>query len=135
MAGVAEIPSLVAAISADLTRAGIDHAISGAAAMAVYGYVRATKDLDVLVVTPSARLPEVLEIVRRHGFTGDDCELIESLRDRYVAELRSGPTSVEILVPAIPYHETLIGRSVTRAVAGERVPFVSLEDLIVLKSL
>ncbi len=135
MPALVDIPNLVAAISSDMTAAGIRHAVSGAAAMAAYGYVRATRDIDILIVVPSTRLPEVFAVVRRHGFQGEDQELIRSLRQRYMAELRSASASVELLVPALPYHHRLVGRAVTMTVVGRPVPFVSIEDLVVLKLL
>lgn len=135
MAGPPELRSRTARISADLARAGLRHAISGAVAMAVHGVGRSTFDIDILVVAPSVRLPEVFDLVRRHGFAGEDRELLASLRDRYVAALGDGPIQVEILVPVLPYHRTLVDRAVVREVEGVAVPFVSLEDLIVLKML
>ena len=135
LGGLAEAPGVAAAISADLRRAGIPHAITGAAAMAAYGYIRATRDVDILVVTTSLRLPEVFRIVRAHGFAGEDRALIISLRERYVAELTSDALSVEILVPVLPYHRVVLDRAVVKDIGGQRVPFVSVEDLIVLKML
>ena len=135
MASLADLPDLAAHLSAELSAASIPHAVSGALAMAAYGYVRATRDIDILVAAPSARLPAVFEIIRAHGFQGDDRELIQALRQRYVAEMRSGPVSVEILIPVLPYHSTLIDRSVFLPVAGTEVPFISSEDLIILKTL
>ncbi len=135
MAGPPELRSRTARISADLARARIRHAISGAVAMTAHGVGRSTFDIDILVVAPSVRLPEVFALVRRHGFAGDDRELIESLRDRYVAVLEGGPIKVEVLVPVLPYHGTLVDRAVVHDVEGVKVPFVSLEDLIVLKML
>jgi hypothetical protein len=135
LADLSDLAGLAASVSADLTSAGISHAISGAAAMAAHGYVRATRDIDVLVVAPSIRLPEVFEIVRRHGFVGEDESLIRSLRDRFVAELCRGTLRIEILLPVLPYHHTLVARAVALQVAGRPVPVVSLEDLVVLKLL
>ncbi len=135
VAALADLPDLAARLSADLRAAAIPHAVSGALAMAAYGYVRATRDIDILVAVSAVRLPQVFEIVRTHGFKGEDRELIESLRERYMAEMRAGPVSVEILVPVLPYHHTLIDRSVSLQVAGTEVPFISSEDLIVLKTL
>ncbi|MFI5401508.1 MAG: nucleotidyltransferase [Planctomycetota bacterium] len=135
MAGPPELRSRTARISADLARAGIRHAVSGAVAMTAHGVGRSTFDIDILVIAPSIRLPEVFGLIRRHGFAGDDRELLESLRDRYVAALEGGPIKVEVLVPVLPYHGTLVDRAVVREVEGVRVPFVSLEDLIVLKML
>jgi len=57
------------------------------------------------------------------------------VRARAVAELRSGSASVEIIVPSLPYHHEVLRRSVVRETKGTRVPFVTPEDLIVLKML
>ncbi len=103
--------------------------------MASHGYVRATQDLDILVMAAAVQLPRVFEIVRDQGFEGDDRQLIEAIRDRYVAALHAGPVTVEILVPVLPYHRTIVNRAVWVDVAESSVPFVSVEDLIVLKML
>ncbi len=135
MAGPPELRSRTARISADLSRAGIRHAVSGAVAMTAHGVGRSTFDIDILVVAAAVRLPEAFAAIRRQGFAGDDRELIESLRDRYVAVLEGGPIKVEVLVPVLPYHRTLVDRAVVRDIEGVKVPFVSLEDLFVLKML
>ena len=118
-----------------MTTAGIRHVVSGAIALAAHGFVRATRDIDLLVVVPSVRLPSVFEIIRRFGFSGEDRALLESLREHHVAELRSGPAAVEILIPAIPYHRTLVDRAVRFTVDGIEVPFISAEDAFILKML
>jgi predicted nucleotidyltransferase len=135
LAALADLPGLAAAISRDLESAGVRHAVSGAVAMAVHGYVRATQDLDVLVLVSDLELPRVFEVVRRHGFAGDDRELVRQIRDRYVAALRSDPVTVEILVPVLPYHREVLDRASVRDVGGASVPFVTVEDLVVLKML
>lgn len=135
MVALRSLPELAAAISADLAAKRIRHAVSGAVAMAIHGVVRATKDLDVLVVAPQVQLPEVFAIVRKHGFDGEDADLLRGLRDHGFAELTSGPVRVEILAPVLPYHRTLPDRAVSVEISGTRVPFVSLEDLVILKVL
>jgi hypothetical protein len=136
LAALSELPGLTAAISGDLRAAGIAHAVSGAAALAAYGVVRATRDLDVLVSVPAIRLPHVFVLLRHRGFAGEDADLLAALRDRSVAEMTSaGPLSVELLVPALPYHHDLLRRAVDIEVQGVPVPFVSREDLVVLKLL
>jgi hypothetical protein len=135
LAALGDLPGLAARLSRDLDAAGIPHAISGAVAMAAHGYVRATSDLDVLVATPAIRWPLVFDIVRAHGFTGEDRDLIASLRERYFATLRSGPVTVDLLVPALPWHREIIERALRRETGGGSVPFVTIEDLIVLKCL
>ncbi|MFV1959502.1 MAG: nucleotidyl transferase AbiEii/AbiGii toxin family protein [Planctomycetota bacterium] len=135
MAALVELPTLAVRLSAALDEAGIRHAISGAVAMAAHSYVRATQDLHVLVVTSALQLPRVFAIVRAEGFEGEDRDLIEALRERYVAALHAGAVTVEILVPVLPYHRELVARSVRLELPGGSIPVVSVEDLIVLKML
>ena len=135
MAALHSLPDLAAGISRSLAEAGIPHAVSGAIAMAAHGYIRATADLDLLVVAPAIRLPEVFGIVRSHGLPGEDRELLRSLRKRAVAVFEGGAVRVEILVPVLPYHGTLVGRSETVPMGGTDVPVVTIEDLVVLKLL
>lgn len=103
--------------------------------MAAHGHVRATVDLDLLVVVPSVCLPEVFATIRKHGFRGGDRQLIASLGSRYVAELEGGATTAEVLVPVLPYHHGILGRCVSKPLRGRQVPFVAIEDLVVLKML
>jgi hypothetical protein len=135
LADPVDLRDLTAAISADLTAAAIPHAVSGAIAMAAHGYVRATADLDLLVVVPALRHPQVFDVIRRHGFHGEDRALITALRERFVAALEAGPRRVEVLVPVLPYHHGILGRAVNKLVRGQPVPFVALADLVVLKML
>jgi len=135
LAALADLPDLAVRISAAMTAAGVPHAVSGAMAMAAHGFVRATRDIDVLVVVPALRIPGVFALVRGFGFEGEDRALIEALRERGVAELRSGPASVEILAPVLPYHHEVQLRAAVLDVAGTKVPFVTPEDLVVLKVL
>ncbi len=135
MGGLADVASLTARLSRSLADRDVRHAISGDPAMAAHGLVRTTTSVEILVVAPSLQWARAFEAVREHGFSGGDRELIASLRDRYAAEMRSGPWAVEIFVPVLPYHGTLVDRAVRIDVNGVDVPFVSLEDLIVLKFL
>ena len=135
LAALADLPGLAARISSALTRENIPHAITGAVAMASHGYVRATQDLDILVVATAIQLPRVFEIVREQGLEGDDRQLIQAIRERYVAALHAGPVTVEILVPVLPYHGTIIERAVWVDLPEGSIPFVSVEDLVILKML
>lgn len=135
MGDLVDLPELTAAISTDLAAVAIRHAISGAIAMAAHGYVRATADLDILVVAPAIRLPQVFEIVRKRGFRGEDRTLLTALRERFVAVLERDSCRVEILVPVLPYHHGIVDRAVIRTLRGSAVPFVSVADLVVLKML
>ena len=96
---------------------------------------RQTQDIDVVVAVPSVRLPEVFEIARRHGFTGDDRRLISEIRERSFAQMTSGPLTLDVIVPVLPFHAQVVRRALRREVAGTIVPLVTAEDLFVMKVL
>lgn len=54
-------------VVASLTKRGIEYAVCGGCAVVIYGYVRATKDIDLLV-RESATEP-ILDALRELGFT------------------------------------------------------------------
>lgn len=53
-------------ISRSLNKAGIDYAVCGGLALTIYGFPRATFDIDLLI-EPSS-LEEALKVVGKHGF-------------------------------------------------------------------
>ncbi len=130
-----DLSPIAAAISGDLTTAGVEHVLTGALALAVYGYARATHDIDVVVLVSSIRLPHVFEIGRRHGFQGDDRDLITQIRTRTYAEMKRGPASLDVIVPVLPYHERVVKRARRVEIAGRTVPIVAAEDLFVIKAI
>jgi hypothetical protein len=135
MAVLGELSRLAAAISADLDAAKIAHAVTGSLVLAAHAMPRQTKDIDVVVVVPSIRLPFVFEIARRHGFVGEDRDLIEQIRAKSYAQMTLGPLTLDVIVPVLPYHYEIVKRASPHDVAGRAVPLVTLEDLFVLKTL
>jgi hypothetical protein len=87
--------------------------------------VRATKDVDLLVVVPSHGLPEDFSVLRRFGVVGEDRALVESPRERHVAEMSSGLATVDVLVPVLTDPRTHLDRAVTVDVGGGPCPNVS----------
>lgn len=135
MAVLGELSRLAAAISADLTDAKIEHAVTGALVLAAHALPRQTLDIDVVVVIPSIRLPLVFEIARRHGFVGDDRDLIVQMRTKSFAQMTSGPLTLDVIVPVLPYHYEIVKRARPHEVGGRTVPLVLREDLFVIKVL
>lgn len=135
LADLAELSRLAVAISADLSSAGIEHVLTGSLVLVALGRPRQTQDIDVVVVVPSVRLPGVFAIARRHGFTGEDRDLITQIRDRSFAAMRSGPVTLDVIVPVLPYHTAIVKRAARRRVGGTEVPLVTAEDLFVMKVL
>jgi predicted nucleotidyltransferase len=135
VAALADLPAVAVRVSQRLTAAAIPHAISGSIAAMLHGYVRATLDVDLLVVTPRVRLPAVFDAVRAEGFDGADRAMLDEIARRYCAALSRGPLRFEVFVPVFPWHATLVQRAVLREIDGTQVPVVTVEDLVVLKML
>jgi predicted nucleotidyltransferase len=131
----ADLPGAAARVSRRLTSAGIGHAVSGSIAAMIHGYVRATVDVDLLVVAPKLRLPEVFDAIRSEGFEGEDRAMLDELARRYCAAFSRGKLQFEVFVPVFPWHSTLVARAVRCEIDGIEVPVVSVEDLVVLKML
>ena len=130
-----ELSPLAAAISGDLTAAGIEHVLTGALALAVYGHARNTHDIDIVVLVPSIRLPLVFEIARRHGFEGEDRDVITQIRAKSFGQMKRGSVTLDVIVPVLPYHERIVKRARRIEIAGHVVPLVMAEDLFVIKAL
>jgi hypothetical protein len=135
LAALADLSPLAAAVSTDLTAAHIEHVLTGSLVLAVHGFPRQTHDIDIVVAVPSIRLPTVFEIARRHGFEGEDRDLITQIRTKSFAAMTAGPLTLDVIVPVLPYHHEILRRAERREVAGKTVPIVAVEDLFVIKVL
>ena len=66
------------AITHALNEAGIEYAVCGGWAMAIHGHPRATKDIDLLILTDD--VSRVLPLVREQGFDIEVSHFIWMLR-------------------------------------------------------
>lgn len=112
---------------------GIKYAVSGGLAQMVWGFIRATRDIDVLVSVPGIRLSAVTETLSGFGWQGDTREALSRLRTDNYMVFPCGDIEVEVFTPALPYHEQALGRRVRKDVEGVPIWFLTAEDLIVLK--
>jgi hypothetical protein len=143
---VLEVERLVEA----LNDAGVEYIVIGGLAVAAHGYVRATKDLDI-VPQPSdgnlRRLASVLRDLDAANYGTGDFEAAEFPFDpRDPAELAEGGNFVLMTtrgrldvmqwVPGIPgdvAYEHLERSAIRTDVLGQPVRVCSLEDLIAMK--
>jgi hypothetical protein len=110
-----------------LRKADIPFAVIGATALAVRGFPRMTKDLDVVVTTDDAMA--ALDALRAVGFEsaapvdpGADPEAM------YV--LARGGAEVDLLVASGEPESTVVAEATEATVFGERVPVATLEHLV-----
>jgi hypothetical protein len=121
-----------------LASAGARAAIAGGIAQQVWGRIRATRDLDLLVLSVAGerpvldalkarglratRKPRSIAAMTLHSFVRDDPEgFIDVQVDLFFVTTGLGPEAVE--------------RAVSLPVAGRAIPVVRAEDLLLLKLL
>jgi len=112
----------------------IPHALIGAGAMAAHGVVRATDDLDLLVVDRSTLDPASWEPMRSQGVDidvrrGDYSDPLAGV----VRLTAPGAESVDVVVGRSPWMAPLLERATKKDVAGVAIRIATVPDLILLK--
>ena len=106
----------------------------GAYAMAAYGYIRATMDIDIWVMPSVNNGEAVLRALRKfgaplHGLTIDDIQ-----KDDTIFQIGVAPRRIDIMTGAsgLQFDEAF-AQSLETDVEGLRIHIPSLEDLILNK--
>ena len=126
---------LLASITRELRRRDIPFMHIGGQAVLLHGAARLTQDIDVSL----ARGPEDVGTVVAVCAALELEPLVEDLasfaRETFVCPLRDRATDirVDLIFSTTAYEHAAIARAVEVDVGGERVPFASAEDLILLK--
>jgi hypothetical protein len=126
--------SLLARVSALLGRRGIEHAVIGAAALAVHGVPRATADLDILVVGTDCLDDSTWEELRGSGIQvetrwGDATDPLAGVV-RVTAE---GESAIDVIVGRYEWQRDLLRRSRLAQMGDASVSVVEAADLVLLK--
>lgn len=126
---------LLAAITRELRRRDIPFMHIGGQAVLLHGTPRFTQDIDVTV----ARGPEDVATIMAVCGALELEPLVEDLasfaRETFVCPLRDRASGirVDLIFSTTAFEHAAIARAVELDIGGERVPFASAEDLILLK--
>jgi hypothetical protein len=123
----------IIAIERALTRADIPHAFGGALALAFHiEEPRGTRDIDVNIFLPSARVDEVFAALP------PDIEHDERARrlilDRGQARLFWGDNPVDLFFTTHTFHHTAAERVIDVPFTGENIPVLGATELTVFKA-
>jgi predicted nucleotidyltransferase len=114
--------------------AGVSVAVAGGLAQQVWGRIRATRDIDLLVAT--SERATLLDAFDAAGFCRGpqtalgDADLVTVVREDTFIDIE-----VDLLLVSGGFGESAVTRAVPLDLDGLRVPFVTAEDLILLKLL
>jgi hypothetical protein len=113
-----------------LARASVPHAVIGATALAVRGFPRMTRDLDVVVMTEDAY--RALDALEGAGFrSATPIDRTDDPEPMYILESSTG-IDVDLLVAAGEPESTVVADAPDAAVFGTRAPVATLEHLVLM---
>jgi hypothetical protein len=114
-----------------LKNAGVSHAVIGATALAVRGFPRMTRDLDVVVPLEDAY--QALDALEAAGFNSlTPIHRSGDPEPMYVLESKEGGIDVDLLVAAGEPESTVIAEASGADVFGVTAPVASLEHLLLM---
>ena len=113
----------------------IEYALIGGVAVARYGIIRPTRDIDVLLYIEKIRIPDFLKKLKNEGYTFDEKTVLKELSDDYFSSVEYKKISIDILLPSIPFFRKILKGSKKVEMFGKVVPVIDVNDLIILKSI
>lgn len=124
----------IVALERALGEAGIPHAFGGAQALAYYGPIRATHDIDLNVFVGVELADRVLEVLAALGVATDTPDLRRRVeRDEQVRLFWQG-TPIDLFFAYDPLHTSSMQRRRKVDFYGDPIHVLSPEDLIVFKA-
>lgn len=124
----------IVAIENAFVAAGIPHAFGGAQALAYYGSVRATHDIDVNVFVSADQAERVLSVLGALGARVEgEAPRVQIARDGQT-RIRWEGTPIDLFFAYDPLHESSLERRRKVDFYGDPIHILSGEDLILYKA-
>jgi hypothetical protein len=133
--GEADVTATAVRVGLMLEREGIPYAIGGALCLAVHGFARATRDVDVNVFCQPGEVPRVLTVLTGLGLSGDTGGAARDAATEGWFSLWDGSVRVDVFVPSIDFSWEAFHARVQFEFLGERIWFLAAESLCVFKLL
>lgn len=117
-----------------LSAEGVSFLLIGAYAVAVYGYPRATKDIDLFVGAAPENAARLMNALRRFGAPLSDVTERDFATEGVVFQIGSSPRRIDILtrISGIEFAQAFPKRQIV-TIEGVEVPVIALDDLIANK--
>jgi predicted nucleotidyltransferase len=117
-----------------LSEEGVSFLLVGAYALAVYGYPRATKDIDFFVRASPANASSLMRALSRFGAPLTGISESDFASEGIVFQIGNSPRRIDILtrISGVDFENAYAKRNVVN-VDGLDVPVISMSDLIANK--
>lgn len=137
MAAVGTFAAILAAVRRACDQAGVPWALIGGIAMVARVGVRATADVDALIVADAAAVHRLNSAMAASGLAADDSwpdmAALGLLKFR-PASGQAGP-GLDLIVAEDAFHVAVVVRATPVELLGTLVPTATVEDLLLLKLL
>jgi predicted nucleotidyltransferase len=117
-----------------LNKAGVDYILVGGWAVNMYGYIRATVDLDIWILADADNAKKVYAAVAEFGAPVSEMKPEEFAQYGMIFQIGVAPCRVDIIskISGVSYADA-VTRAVPKTIDGIPVRIISLEDLIANK--
>lgn len=124
----------IVALEKAFVRADVPHAFGGAQALAYYGSIRATHDIDVNVFLPVSEVDRVFEVLGGLGVDVANPGLKRLAERDEQVRIRWDATPIDLFFAYDPLHQSSMRRRRRVDFYGDPIHVLSAEDLIVYKA-
>lgn len=113
-----------------LNSKSVEFLVIGGYAVAHYGYVRATADMDIWIALNPANAERAADAIRDFGFNDPELTPRLLLEPSKIIRMGNPPFRLEVLttISGVDFEECYARRTISE-VDGLEVPFIGLEDL------
>ena len=117
-----------------LNKAGVDYMLDGGWAVNMYGYIRATVDLDIWILADPENARKVYGAVAEFGAPVSQMKPEEFAEYGMIFQIGVAPCRVDIIskISGVSYADA-VTRAVPKTIGGIPVRIISLDDLIANK--
>jgi len=117
-----------------LNKAGVDYILVGGWAVNMYGYIRATVDLDIWILADAGNAKKVYSAVAEFGAPVSEMKPEDFAEYGMIFQIGVAPCRVDIIskISGVSYADA-VTRAVPKTIDGIPVRIISLEDLIANK--
>ena len=117
-----------------LNKAGVDYILVGGWAVNMYGYIRATVDLDIWILADADNAKKVYSAVAEFGAPVAEMKPEDFAEYGMIFQIGVAPCRVDIIskISGVSYADA-VTRAVPKTIDGIPVRIISLEDLIANK--
>jgi predicted nucleotidyltransferase len=109
----------------------IDYLLIGGYAVAIYGYVRATKDMDLWLAADSDSQDKLIEVLAEFGFPRSEIPRPLFTAEKTVLRMGVPPNRLELLsrITGADFRDCFARRQIVE-IDGIDVPVIPLDDLL-----